>query len=77
MHTLTRFETKNSEYTSERPQTNVLDRSAIAIGSWFSIYMRSIVLLGVLSIFSCLNCLLVYLFLLLLLGFVLFSRGYT
>jgi len=55
IHTPTRFETKSSDCTKERPQTNVLDRSAIAIGSWFSIYMRSVVLLGVLSSYSCLN----------------------
>ena len=53
--TPTNFETKSSDCTSERPQTNVLDRSDIAIGVWFSIYMRLVVLLGVLSLYSCLN----------------------
>jgi len=55
IHTPTRFEPKSYDCTSERPQTNVLDRSAIAIVKWFSIYMRSGVLLGVLSLYSCLN----------------------
>jgi len=37
--TPTSFETKSSDFTSDRPQTNVLDRSAIVIVIWFSIYM--------------------------------------